>query len=453
MKRFFGLLVLLSLLVLAACSDTTPEVTPTPEAAGFRFDIDPSSQQVSVTAVGMAGSALNTQQAGGARLLEPFELTRGKVSVVYKSGNVATISAVFRNVTTDESFSQPFTFRPARTPQQGNYLSSTEPGVTDADLGGDGVLSPGESTSTLTFTVKHNGVRFSYFVNAYAVVEDVAVACNDQGVLNGSASIRTQLDVDGLRDCREITGRLFISSDASTLDFSPLDGLQKIGVLTIANTSLTSISGFGGLTILNEFNIRDNPDLTSVSGFENLESVEDGLFGSGDFIVARNPVLVSLPDFGALSSISGIFSVVNNPALVSFPELGGLNTVVAFSIKNNDALTSLPAFEQLSSVGVTLAITNNDSLTSISSFENLSAVGKSRGPSRFVPGFFINNNDALVSISGFNSLESNNVRVISQINDNGAFDCSIPPQSNLPFLPVDESTGNLVNCPTEIDTE
>ena len=54
MKSLFGLFMLLSLLVLTACSDTTPELGNAPDDAGtianFRFDIDPSGEQVGVTA-------------------------------------------------------------------------------------------------------------------------------------------------------------------------------------------------------------------------------------------------------------------------------------------------------------------------------------------------------------------------------------------------------------------
>ena len=55
MKSLFGLFMLLSLLVLTACSDTTPELGNAPGDAGtianFRFDIDPSGEQVGVTAL------------------------------------------------------------------------------------------------------------------------------------------------------------------------------------------------------------------------------------------------------------------------------------------------------------------------------------------------------------------------------------------------------------------
>ena len=505
MKRFFAPLMLSSLLVLAACSDTPPEVTPTPEAAGFRFDIDPGSEQVSVTAVGMG--ALSTQQAGEARLLEPgAELVSRLQSTNFRPGNVLDIRATFENVTDDESFRQPFTFRPALTPEQGNYLSSSEPEVSDAALGGDGVLSPGETTSVLSFRVEHKGERFSYFVNAYAVVEETEGACGDTGVFNGDVTIRTQEDIDALRGCRVIDGDLIIRTDASTLDFSPLDGLQTItqDFVIRQNLSLTSVSGFGALSrVGGVLSIFLNEALTSVPSFPQLRRVVDGIFiddntslasltgfGAlesvfGGFSVSNNASLTSITGFGALES-AGDFSIFNNNALLSFSGFGQLKEVGtggriggSFRVSGNESLTSFSGFEQLSKVGSGILggfeISDNPSLVSIPAFNALTNVGGSSGP--FTPTFFISNNDALpsisgfeslavvepnvdvslsisdndalVSIAGFDSLSSDGFRGgMSRINDNDIFDCTVPPQSNLPFLPVDESTGNLVNCPT-----
>ena len=388
--------MLSSLLVLAACSDTPPEVTPTPEAAGFRFDIDPGSEQVSVTAVGMG--ALSTQQAGEARLLEPgAELVSRLQSTNFRPGNVLDIRATFENVTDDESFRQPFTFRPALTPEQGNYLSSSEPEVSDAALGGDGVLSPGETTSVLSFRVEHKGERFSYFVNAYAVVEETEGACGDTGVFNGSVTIRTQADIDALRGCTKIEGSFIVNTDAASLDFSPLNSLRTITQSFIVADD-EAVPFFEGSPYAEV-----NPNLTAISGFDNLESV-------GSFRIINNPSLVSIPEFPELGGDVFQFAIIDNPELVSVPEFGGLENVGnIFEISGNNALTSLSGFGNLQTVATSdegvealrrfppLVISDNASLTSVSGFESLVTV---RGP------FFIDQNASLASVSGFGSLNT-----------------------------------------------
>ena len=576
MKRFFGLLMLLSLLVLAACSDT-PEVGTAPDdaanVASFQFAIDPSGEQVSVTQLEPEG--LGAQQF--AQLDPDTQLKLNNARYIFGANNTLTIKATFTNVTSNTNFLQPFSFGPATSPQGGNYLRSSEPRVTDADLGGDGVLSPGEVTSTLTFTVKHKGERFLYIVQAFAVTAPVTPGgCGADGVVEGDVTIQTQADIDALSGCTRIEGSLIVDTDASTLDFSPLGSLQTIvrSFLVANNPNLTAISGFDNLEtaatfstdifdLIPEFTIRNNPSLVSVSGFGGLEEVGTSIdisgngalvsvsgfeqldsTGSVDFtgnasltsvagfnslrsssiFISNNPSLVSLPAFGALESSStffindndalvsfsgfgnlvsvesnfqgsvGLFSVSNNdalesfsgfeslrfvggggsdssgrfliennPALVSIPAFGALEAIVAndftdsvFSISNNASLLTISGFGQLNRVegdaGGSVIISNNASLESISGFTSLTFIPPG-DEGAFINGSLnISNNDSLTSISGFAPLASSEPDgqiVTSQINDNDVFDCSVPPQSNLPFLPVDESTGNLVNCPTE----
>ena len=531
MKRLFGLFVLLSLLVLAACSDTTPEVTAPDDAAsvgGFRFDLDASSQQINVTTVHT--QSLQTQQTGEQRLLNPgTELALGSVNIS-QSGNVVTFEATFENVTSSLSFAQPFAFRPLFTPQRGNYLSSTEPAVTDEELGEDGVLSPGESfTVSFQVTGKGNGEGFTYFVNAFAVVEGRdAEGCGDDGVVEGDVLIQLQKDVDLLAGCTRIEGSLVVRTGAQTLDFSPLDSLQAVTEdFRIENSpSLTSVAGFNNLKTVattfnettnspSEFTINNNFSLTTVSGFGTLKS-------AGGLNFTRNAALVTIPEFGALEEL-GRFLIFDNDALVSFSGFGKLESVGSsdsfFTIEDNDVLVSFSGFESLRLVGSNapggrggfFQIARNFSLVSIPEFGNLEMVlggdpsvggrtlldisGNNSLPT--ISGFgkleriedgtlFLGFNNSLTSISGFESLTfvdsdfrtgfvtiTANLSLTSisgltligdaeaedpttgqdfvsiRIDNNDVFDCSVPPQSNLPFLPIDASFSNLVNCPTK----
>ena len=423
MKRLFGLFVLLSLLVLAACSDTPPEVIAPGDAAsvgGFRFDLDASSQQVNVTTVHT--QSLQTQQTGEQRLLNPgTELALGSVNVS-QSGNVVTFEATFENVTSSLSFAQPFAFRPLFTPQRGNYLSSTEPAVTDEELGEDGVLSPGE-TFTVSFQVtgKGNGEGFTYFVNAFAVVEGRdAEGCGDDGVVEGDVLIQLQKDVDLLAGCTRIEGSLVVRTGAQTLDFSPLDSLQAVTQdFRIENSpSLSSVSGFNNLETVattfnqttnspSEFTINNNFSLTTVSGFAQLEQVGDVSGGRGNGInIFNNASLTTVSGFDSLKSAGGL-RFVRNAALVTIPEFGALEALGTFIVFNNDALVSFSGFGKLESVGSSdsfFLVEDNDTLVSFSGFESLRFVGSNAPGGR--GGFFqIVRNFSLVSIPEFGNLE------------------------------------------------
>ena len=542
MKRFFGLLVLLSLLVLAACSET-PEVGTAPDnaanVASFQFDIDPGEEQVSVTQ--LEPTALGTQQF--TQLDPDTQLRLKNARYIFGANNTLTIKATFTNITSNTNFLQPFSFGPATSPEGGNYLRSSEPRVTDADLGGDGVLSPGETTSTLTFTVEHKGEKFLYIVQAFAVTEPVNPGgCGADGVVEGDAIIQTQADIDALRGCTRIEGSLIVDTDAQTLDFSPLGSLQTIvrSFLVENNPNLTSISGFGGLEeVGTSIDISGNGALTSVSGFEQLDSTGSVfLFDnasltsvagfnnlrSSSIFIANNPSLASIPAFGALersgtffinnndalvsfsgfgnlvsveldfqgfvglfsvsdndalesfsgfeslrfvggvaSDSSGRFLIEDNPALVSIPAFGALEAIVAndftdssFSISNNASLLTISGFGQLNRVegdaGGSVTLSNNASLESISGFTSLTFIPPGEEEAFINGSLNISDNPSLTSISGFALLPSSEPTgqiVTSQINNNSVFDCSVPPQSNLPFLPVNESVGNLVNCPVK----
>ena len=473
MKRLFTLLMLLSLLVLAACSSTPPDLSPAPDDAGtsianFRFDIDPGNENVTVTTLGSEG--VQTQQYQDLNTEE--ELVVANARYIFGPNNTLTIKATFRNAKDNLSFSD-IKFFAAISPSTGNYISSRVPKVTKADLGGDGVLSPGETTSTLTFTVKHKGQKFSYSVGAYAIItEGNEAGCGADGTFAGNATIRTQADIDAFGDCTTIDGSFTIDTDASTLDFSPLDSLRVITkAFRLAdreaaplyyeyggtvNPNLTAVSGFHNLERVGGWYVMNNPSLTTLSGFDKLSSgaASFDVFG---FYVINNPKLRSIPNFGGITNIAADLWVEDNPLLTSLPGFDSLKTVATFVdpndytgdyipfmyIHNNASLTSLSGFGQLERVeGAGIFIQNNSSLATIEGFGNLERAGGYYG------GFNINDNSALTSIAGFEKFDGT-AGGDSAIYNNPVFDCSIPPQSNLPFLPVDFSKGNLVNCPTE----
>ena len=217
-----------------------------------------------------------------------------------------------------------------------------------------------------------------------------------------------------------------------------------------------SFSGFGNLEFVQAFSrygssaryggdaafrIAGNDALVSFSGFEKLRVIRGATNGvSARFIVEDNPALVSIPEFGQLTFISGVTS----------------SPRTTLSISDNASLTSVSGFGQL--VGVKgegdglVMFSNNASLESISGFESLTFTEPGDPDSFYSAALTISDNPSLTSVSGFAPFaasEAPYAKITAEINNNTVFNCSMPPQSDLPFLPVDESTGNLVNCPTE----
>ena len=160
MKR---LLFSVLLLLLVSCSSNLPG---TEQEATFVFSVDPDTETVTVTSLGSSG--LRGQAVTGSEpqvLVPDTDLKLVSSTLVRKNGGYI-IKAKFQNVTTCD-FSQPFTFTKTTTK---NVISSTEPTVSNADLGGDGVLSPNEMTRVLKFHVVPSKSPFTYIVTAKAII-------------------------------------------------------------------------------------------------------------------------------------------------------------------------------------------------------------------------------------------------------------------------------------------
>ena len=160
-KILFSLALLVTLLLLPACNQEAAPVQAdnTPILA---FHIDPEQGLVSQADFGTLPNA--TTLTDGQQLVNDL-LNLDSMNYWFE-GDKLYIESVFTNISADNLW-QPFTFEP--NPATSNIVSSVEPTVTDADLGGDGILSPGEATSVLRFEVIHRYQPFTYMVDAYAI--------------------------------------------------------------------------------------------------------------------------------------------------------------------------------------------------------------------------------------------------------------------------------------------
>jgi hypothetical protein len=74
---------------------------------------------------------------------------------MFLPNNLFVFQTRFKNIPDDLHFHQPFFFTLSEDADTENIVSVKASLVTDGDLGGNGVLSPGEETSRLSFEVIH----------------------------------------------------------------------------------------------------------------------------------------------------------------------------------------------------------------------------------------------------------------------------------------------------------
>ncbi len=110
----------------------------------------------------------------------------------YKEGNLLEIHASYKNITVSESFQQPFCFtvnEEETTLDKIEVITLPVPEELQNTFGDDKVLSPGEKTTVLTYSVVHKGEPFNLFIDANAVVESDTV-CNVENMCEASGDSR-----------------------------------------------------------------------------------------------------------------------------------------------------------------------------------------------------------------------------------------------------------------------
>jgi len=139
------------------------------------------------------------------------------------------------------------------------------------------------------------------------------MVCPPKEVNGGTFSTNEALNL--LRGCTKINGHLNLTNFEVQIDFSVFNCLQEItGYFGIDNNAeLTTVSGFGNLETVGNlggyFGINSNGKLTTISGFGNLETV--GNLG-GYFEIDNNAELTTVSGFGNLQTVGGSFDIYNN---------------------------------------------------------------------------------------------------------------------------------------------
>lgn len=173
-------------------------------------------------------------------------------------------------------------------------------------------------------------------------------------VHEGDARVSNTDDVAALRCVREITGGLYVESDALT-NLDGLEALERVenGVRFDATVNLVSIEGLRGLTSAGDLSISGALSLPSLAGLEHLATVRS-------VGIANNTVLVSVQALASISHLEGGLSVVGNFSLTSLDGLQGLTAIDSgLQIGLNANLGSIDALDGLSSLGGVMTVMSN----------------------------------------------------------------------------------------------
>lgn len=310
-----------------------------------------------------------------------------------------------------------------------------------------------------------------------------------------SPVLQTQKDVDAFKSVEVVLGHLQIEAETD-LDLSPFDKLREIqGILYLHNGNLSSINGFNNLESVGsraasfgfgrQIYIDNNPQLTTVSGFQKLRKSGHPEARSPSIFIRFNPLLGTVSGFNALdeagtvsirynaqlSQVTGFDSlqtidsglyITNSPGLTSLPSFANLTTIGSLDLYDLPALNSMPGFQSLTysrtlrvhNLGISelrsfnnsnfhtiqsLSITENRNLLLMAGFSSLRFIEGERGD------MYINDNPVLNDVTGFNQLVTNDPTDYISVADNTSLDC---PAELFMLEPVAYSQSNNNNCET-----
>jgi len=138
------------------------------------------------------------------------------------------------------------------------------------------------------------------------------------------------------------------------------------GITIVFNDALLDVEGLNNITELGDsFSAQNNPLLASITGINNLSTVE--YF----FVVGGNHSLVNI-DLPKLTSVGSKMSITSNNDLssVAFTGLSSLNSLL---ISNNDLINNQVHIPLIDTINE-LQIRNNDGLTDLSIFQHIDHV-------------------------------------------------------------------------------
>lgn len=204
---------------------------------------------------------------------------------------------------------------------------------------------------------------------------------------------------------RHVSGAVAIQNNPNLTSLKGLENLETMGALVLAgNPLLTELAAFENVSAFSDerddslgLAVVDNAALVNLTGLEGVESI------GGRVLITGNISLSDLSALDGVQSVGGGMEISRNDALEQFDAFNALTSLginendVSIQISSNDRLETIGGFDALETAGGEILIHDNERLTSVSSFEKLVSTG---GEISFT------NNDALTTISGFNVLKT-----------------------------------------------
>ena len=244
----------------------------------------------------------------------------------------------------------------------------------------------------------------------------------------GGISESSSLTISFLANCRNGPSLIKVSTMYSLLQLSLCEQLQAD--LEISGEQITSLSPLSRLRmIIGSLVLREIPQLTSLTGLENLEFFEsisisrmpdlistselgqnvtsDKMITVRGISVNGNPNLLDLTGFVHVEVVNGPIVIAHNSRMSDLTGLNGIIESEEIYIISNNNLQDINGFSHLLSVVNSVYINLNSNLTQLTGFSSLMSVGDD---------LLIIGNSQLLSVDGLISLQSANSVILASNN-------------------------------------
>lgn len=197
--------------------------------------------------------------------------------------------------------------------------------------------------------------------------------------------------ITGLNSITDVKGALILSKN----HLEEITGFQKIKTvgksLSFSCDHLETIGGFDNLTRVEKFGIgSDRPTIDFTNSFKNLTHIKKGFF------LFRNEVLEHFKGPNAVIEIYKI-TITDNKKLVSISGFNGLKIIEeGIRIEDNTVLKIIEGFNSLETIKKRFDIEDNPELESVKGFENID----------YIEYLWVDDNYKLSDVSGFSNLKS-----------------------------------------------
>jgi len=238
-----------------------------------------------------------------------------------------------------------------------------------------------------------------YLIHNQKELENLTTS--NQSTIRGNLLIAGVNDLSPLLKIKKITGDLEISFKEHEIyrdnpDLYSLRGLNNLssigGDFRIRRTELTNLNGLDNLSsISKKLRITDNNRISSLEGMGKIAYIGKHV------VISYNKNINSLKGLESLKNINKGLYIYQNESLKTLKGLDNLNSINGyFLIGNNTSLKTIHNLNNLNSVSGYFKISGNSTLTSLSGLTCLDSIGGD---------FIITHNDSLKTLEGLDNLK------------------------------------------------